>query len=570
MLFRSNPGLNVYRLVARDAAGNEGEKTLRLSLSLVSIKIDRPVANAVTEGESVIVSGTYEGPLNSGITVNGVAASGYNDNFVVIVPVNPGANTLTARIATLDGQSASDTIDITVNAVPFSGGFDVTFDTTPIELGDVINTIAGTGEWGAGGDGGPATQAQFGGVMGIAIDANQNIFVAEYYNHRIRRISADGIITTVAGSGGSGSSAGGLAGDGGPAAAARLRKPSDVAVGPDGSLYIADRDNNRIRRVTPDGTISTVAGSGDGGWWASGFSGDGGPATSAQLRYPEGVAVGQDGTLYIADSRNHRIRMVTPDGIISTIAGDGTQGFFGDGDLATEAGLALPSDIVIGPDGSLYVADTWNNRIRRFTVGGTVSTVAGNGSIFYWIVDDNVPATQSPVRLPQGVAVADDGTLYIADSYNHRIRKVTPDGIISTIAGSGSNGTGDGSSGDGGPADKALIASPWGIGLDQQDSVVFSDQGNERIRKISRASANVEARKLTINVTVTGSLKLQRIEVDIGADGTVDIDTTSGNLPIEKIFSGAGSHPVKVIITDDQGGKHTFRSEEHTSELQSH
>jgi RHS repeat-associated protein len=196
-----------------------------------------------------------------------------------------------------------------------------------------------------------------------------------------------------------------------------LKYPQGLAVGPDGSLYIADYFNRRIRRVGPDGIITTVAGNG-----AIGSGGDGGLATQAQFWNPQNVAVGPDGSLYIADSSNNRIRRVGADGIITTVAGDGINGFSGDGGPAAQAQLDGPFGVAVGPDGSLYIADLDNNRIRRVRPDGIMTTVAGNGS--YGFSGDGGPATQAQLNFPTGVAVGPDGRLYIADLYNSRIRRV--------------------------------------------------------------------------------------------------------------------------------------------------
>ena len=243
--------------------------------------------------------------------------------------------------------------------------------------GGSISTAAGTATWSFGGDGGPATQAHLGKPSGVAVGPDGSLYIADRANSRIRRVGPDGTISTVAGTGTEG-----FGGDGGPATQALVYYPRGVAVGPDGSLYIADTTNNRIRRVGPDGTISTVAGTG-----TEGFGGDGGPATQALLK-PMGVALGPDGSLYIADSHNYRIRRVDPKGTISTVVGTGTPCFCGDGGPPTQALLGIPADVALGPDGSLYIADEWTHRIRRvgfspFTSVDEVSVTSEDGSEVY-------------------------------------------------------------------------------------------------------------------------------------------------------------------------------------------
>ena len=228
------------------------------------------------------------------------------------------------------------------------------------------------------------------------------------------------VIETVAGNGRAEYS-----GDGGPAVQAALSDPRDVALGPDGSLYIADTSSNRIRKVSPDGIISTIAGDGEEGYW-----GDGGPALEASLYFPRGVAVGADGSVYIADYGNNRVRKVDPKGIISTVAGNGQIGQSGDGGRATNASLYHPRGVTVGPDGSIYIADTWNNRIRRVDPNGTIGTVAGSGREGF--SGDGRSATSASLRNPEDVAVAPDGSLYIADRLNNRVRKVCAGGPTPT------------------------------------------------------------------------------------------------------------------------------------------
>ena len=240
-----------------------------------------------------------------------------------------------------------------------------------------------------------------------------------------------------------------------------------------GNLYIADGWNHRIRGVSPSGIISTVAGNG-----APWFSGDGGSATSASVCQPTGVAVDAAGNLYIADYGNHRIRGVSPSGIISTVAGSGTQGFSGDGGPATSASLNYPGSVAVDAAGNLYIADSQNDRIRKVSASGIISTVAGNGALGF--SGDGGPASSASLLLPGGVAVDAAGNLYIADSQNDRIRKVSASGIISTVAGSGAQGF----SGDGGPATSALLYGPFGVAVDAAGDLYIGDFHNYRIRKV--------------------------------------------------------------------------------------
>jgi RHS repeat-associated protein len=341
------------------------------------------------------------------------------------------------------------------------------------EVASVITTVAGNGGLPRfGGDGGPAKQAQLFETNGTTMAPDGSLYIADSNNQRIRRVDPSGVITTIAGTGSAG-----FGGDGGRATQAQLNGPIGLALAPDGNLYIAESANQRIRRVDPSGIITTVAGNG-----VLGFGGDGGPATQAKLNGPRGLAVAPDGSLYIADTQNSRIRRVGPSGIITTVAGDGVAAFSGDGGPATQARLSLPTGLAVAPDGALYFADQNTYRIRRVDPSGIITTVAGNGTPGF--SGDGGPATQaavSAVRGLSGLAVAPDGSLYIADSNNQRIRRVDPSGVITIIAGNGIFGLG----GDGGPATQAEFRYPTGIVLAPDGTLYFADSGNNRIRHIT-------------------------------------------------------------------------------------
>jgi sugar lactone lactonase YvrE/uncharacterized membrane protein YgcG len=330
----------------------------------------------------------------------------------------------------------------------------------------VIKTVAGGGEsTTALGDGGVATEAWLGSPQSVAVGPDGSLFIADSYNNRVRRVGSDGLITTVAGNG--------LvwwSGDGGAATETSLAYPAGIAVGPDGSLYIADLQHYRIRRVGLDAIITTVAGNG-----INNSSGDGGPATNASLQAPVAVAVGPDGSLYIACKSN--IRHVSPDGIIATLAGGAYAGNSGDNGPAVAALLNAPSGVAVGPEG-IYISDTYNNRIRRVGTDGIITTVAGNGE--YGFNGDGRPATETSLAYPAGIAIGPDGSLYIADVYNWRIRRVAPHGIISTVAG---DGTLAGFGGDGGPATAAQISFASGVAVGPDRSIYIADTSHGRIRR---------------------------------------------------------------------------------------
>jgi uncharacterized protein (TIGR03437 family) len=328
----------------------------------------------------------------------------------------------------------------------------------------VITTVAGTGTPGYTGDNNPATSAQLYGPTAVAVDSAGNLYIADTNNQCIRKV-ANGVITTVAGNGARGSS-----GDNGPATSALLSNPYGLAVDAAGNLYIADSSNNRIREVS-GGMIATVAGNG-----AAGFGGDNGPATSAHLAYPQDLAVDSAGNLYIADTNNNRIRKVS-NGVIATLAGTATYGFSGDNGLATSAQLNNPYGVAVDPAGNLYIADTFNNRVRKVS-NRVITTVAGDGTVGF--SGDNGPATSAQLADPWSVAVDSAGNLYIADYGNNRIRKVS-NGVIATVAGNGTRG----SLGDNGPATSAQFYGPAGLAVDSLGNLYIADYGNNRIRKLS-------------------------------------------------------------------------------------
>jgi uncharacterized protein (TIGR03437 family) len=321
----------------------------------------------------------------------------------------------------------------------------------------IINTIAGTGAYGFFGDGSKATSALMAGPRGISLDSSGNIYVADFWNDRVRKISS-GTMSTIAGDGVYSSS-----GDGGPAALAQLNTPRGVAVDPAGNVYVADTLNYRVRQINPSGVINNFAGNG-----SAGSSGDGSPATSAELTQPQGLTADAAGNIYIVDSVNHRVRVVARNGVISTIAGNGTPGYSGDGGPATSAQLNAPRGVAVDASGNLYIADFNNNAVRKVS-NGTITTVAGNGSLGF--SGDGGPATSAQLHAPVAVAVDLAGDLYISDLQNYRIRMVTPNGIINTIAGNGTSVA----TGDGGPAINAQLAAPGGLIADPSGNLFIAD-----------------------------------------------------------------------------------------------
>jgi trimeric autotransporter adhesin len=369
-----------------------------------------------------------------------------------------------------------------------------------------LTSVAGTGSNALGGDGSPATQAGIGLPSALAMDSSGNLYIADYQFGVVRRVTPDGTITTVAGTG-----TRGYSGDGGTATSAQLRRPIGLAVDYSGNLYIADYAANCVRKVTSGGIISTFAGTG-----TAGYSGDAGPAASAQLYGPQAVAVNGSGEVFIADSLNYRVRKVATNGVITTVAGTGTQGFGGDGGLATSASLDTPKGLLLDPSGNLYICDGGNNRVRLLTTDGYINTVAGSNPA----ESEGMPATWVALNSPSAVAVDSSGTVYVADWNNHRVRKVTSDGLVRTVAGTGVSGF----SGDGGPAASAQLSYPFAVALDRSGNLYISDQGNNRIRRVG-TDGNIQ--------TVVGGGTVTTLDTPCGV--TVD---QSGNLYIADYYNG--------------------------------
>jgi sugar lactone lactonase YvrE len=377
----------------------------------------------------------------------------------------------------------------------------------------IITTVAGTGPPGFSGDGGPATSAALNVPNGVALDGLGNLYIADTSNHRIRRVAAGtGVITTVAGTGSAPSTGSTSIGDGGAATSAQLNYPGGVVIDGLGNVYIADSRDHRIRRVDAGtGIITTVAGT-----EAYGANGDGGPATRAQLYYPHGVTLDRLGNVSIADTYNNRIRRVVAiTGIITTVAGTGTFGLSGDGGAAISAQLTQPEGAVIDGLGNVYIADTFNHRIRRVDAGaGTITTVAGNGTPAF--SGDGGAATSAQLIEPYSVAVAGSGNVYIADTYNSRIRRVNAaTGIITTIAGNGTFGF----SGDGGAATSAGLYEPHGVALDGLGNVYIADYANNRVRRVDAVTG--------IITTVAGTGSIGALG-DGGAATSAELDFPQG------------------------------------------
>ena len=341
----------------------------------------------------------------------------------------------------------------------------------------VIATVAGSGAATYTGDKGKATNAGLNGPSGVAVDASGNLYIADQSNFAIRKVDKNGTITTYAGCGPdincleSGEILGG-------SAVTTHMNPYDVVVDKSGNVYTSDGSRNAVLKISTAGVATLFAGSGK-----TKFDGDGGSAVNASLNTPVGLALDTAGNLYICDLAHNRIRKVTPGGTISTVAGTDAEGYAGDGGKATSAALSNPHGVAVDSAGNIYIADTNNFRIRKVDTSGTISTYAGNGGLSP--AGENVPATSVGLFSPWALALDSAGNLYITEWLGHRVRKVDKNGIITTVAGTGTGGF----SGDGGAAPSAMIQGPQGIRFDGAGSLYIADGMNNRVRKVSQAKA---------------------------------------------------------------------------------
>ena len=326
------------------------------------------------------------------------------------------------------------------------------------------------------GDGKPATSVILTLVDGVAVDAEGNIFISHRSKNRIRKIDKDGIITTVAGNG-----IAGYSGEGGPALEAALNFPAGLAFDREGNLYVADRNNHRIRKIDKSGIISTVAGNGVADW-----NGDDGPGKEASLNYPSGVVLDDTGNLFIADRSNNRIRKVDTKGIITTIAGLGLPDYGGDFGPAEDALLKYPFGITLDGKGNLFIADRGNNRVRKIDQRGIITTIAGDS--MHSFAGDYGPATRSSLAYPTDVAVDRVGNIYIADRNNNRIRKIDSLGVLSTFMGTGKHGY----NGDNEIAPETTLYLPFALAIDPQDNLIVVDRSHFRVRSVSLKNQSVK------------------------------------------------------------------------------
>ena len=456
-------GTNLPNSIVRFAGGALGENAAATSASLgnpsavavdssgnlfIADSFNSIIAKVDTSGVLTIVAGRY--PSSVGFTGDGGPAAQATLN-------QPSGLTLDA----FGNLFIADTLNHAIRKVSAHG---------------TITTVAGNGSSGYSGDGGPATSAGLSGPTGVSVDSSGNLFIADRENQVIRRVAPTGTITTVVGLG---PDFGGFSGDGGPATSAKLRSPTGVAVDASGNLLIADYGNSVVRKVDTNSVISTLAGICFETFPQPGYTGDGGAAASATLYHPAAVAVDTHGNLFIADSFIHVIRQVDANGNISTVAGNGVQGYSGDGGAATSATLNGPVGLALSSQGHIYIAEPYNSVIRRVNPSGVITTFAGNGSATK--SGDSGASTHATLSGANGVALDPTGNLFISDTYNHSIRSAKTSGIISTIAGTGTQGY----SGDGGPATSATLNGPAGIATDASGNLFIADAYNHAIRKVS-------------------------------------------------------------------------------------
>jgi sugar lactone lactonase YvrE len=320
----------------------------------------------------------------------------------------------------------------------------------------VVTTLAGSGSPGFAD--GAGKEASFKYPAGIALDGSGNIYLADAYNNRIRKITPAGVVTTLAGSGKEGF-ADGMGKD------AVFNGPAGIAIDRDGNIYTAEWKGHRVRKITPAGVVTTLAGSGKAGFAD-------GTGAGASFNTPEGVALDSKGNVYVADSANNKIRKISPSGVVTTLAGSGKKDFVNG--VGAEAGFMDPKGIALDAVGNVYVSDKGNHQIRKITPGGVVTTLAGSGKAG----SENGRGAEASFNKPFGPTVDGQGNVYVADSGNNLIRKITPSGVVFTLAGSGKAGSEDGYE------SAASFNTPWGVAVDSFGTVYVSDHNSFKIRKI--------------------------------------------------------------------------------------
>jgi gliding motility-associated-like protein len=429
----------------------------------------------------------------------------------------------------------------------------------------VITTIAGNGTSGYSGDGGPAINAQLGDMYYCypAIDNAGNIYIAQTSHNTIRKIDASGVITTIAGTPG----IIGYSGDGGPAVNALLYHPTFIAIDNANNIFFGDRNGDIIRKIDPSGIITTVTGQAT---TACGV-GDGGPLLSAQFWANSAAIFDQAGNLYISDFACNTVRKVNTSGVITTIAGNGTLGYSGDGGPATSAKMAYPCKVAVDNTGNVYIPDAQNHRIRKVSPAGIITTVAGNGTNGY--SGDGGPALNAQLSFPGSVVIDNSGNLYIGD-YNNVIRKIDPAGIITTFAGNGITGY----SGDGGPAILASLQLTEGrISIDNNNNIYFVNHNSgEVVRKITNClTASITQQPTNVSLCSSGNASFTiaatnanshqwQVNTGTGWNNVVDNGTYSGAATNSLSVSGASvamnNYQYRCVVNNSCGNIFSFAS----------
>ncbi|MDO8413733.1 MAG: S8 family serine peptidase, partial [Gallionellaceae bacterium] len=543
-------GSYVLQAKAIDTSGNTGVST---SLT-VTVDNTQPTISITYPGNGATVNGTVT-ITASATDTNGIASvQFYVDTALICTDTVAPYECLANTTSLVDGKHTliASATDAAGNASASTSATVTVANQAANGIGN-ISTYAGNGSASFCGDNGAATAACLKYPEKVAMDASGNAYIADTNNNRIRKISPTGVITTFAGTGASGSS-----GDGGQATLAKLSAPRAVTVDASGNLYIADTGNHKIRKVSTTGIITTVVGTG-----RSGYSGDGGQASAAKINGPyDLLADTATGNFYIADTANHRIRKVSAAGIITTVAGNGTAGYSGDGGAATAAKINSPKGIILDSSANLYIADTSNHRVRKINSSGVISTIAGTGVAGY--SGDGGAATLAKLSSPWALAGNTSIGIFIADSSNNRIRLVNLSGVISTVAGTGTAGY----SGDGGTASSAKINLPHGVTA-TSDGFLIADSTNHRIRRVITTPPTDSTTPTvsitapvggaivfgTITVTATASDNVGLARVELLVDGVLQATTYTSPITWEWNTAAVsnGSHTLTAKAYDGTG-----------------